>query len=192
MDIHYIAASLSALLTVVAVVPYIWDMLRGTTRPNIVSWGLWLLVQSIFAVGQFAEGASLSIVLPIVEVFTVGLVVILGLVGYGYKKYGPLDILCLLLALGAIALWQITNDPMVALWMSVAADLVAAVPTLVKAYKDPESETISTYFLVVLSAIAAGFSSTIINIPNLLWPIYIFSVNGAVVVLVFLGKKVRR
>lgn len=167
-------------------------MLRGSTRPNVVSWGLWLLIQSIFAAAQWSSGASLSIVLPIVEVFTVGLVVLLGLVGYGYKKYGPLDIACLLLAFGAIALWQITNDPMVALWMSVAADFVAAVPTLYKSYTDPESETISTYFLVVLSAIAAGFSTTIINIPNLLWPIYIFSVNGAVVALVLLGKKMKR
>lgn len=192
MDWHYIFAIASGLLTVAAVVPYIWDMVRGSTRPNVVSWGLWLLVQSIFAAGQFTAGASLSIVLPIVEVFTVGIVVVLGLVGYGYKKYGPLDILCLVLALGAIVLWQITNDPMVALWMSVGADFMAAIPTLYKSYKDPESETISTYFLVVLSALAAAFSTTIYDVPNLLWPAYIFGINGAVVVLVLLGKKMKK
>ena len=189
MDFHVFAAVLAGLLTLASVVPYVRDMLKGTTKPNIVSWGLWTLIQAIFAAAQFSAGASLSIVLPAVEVGTTGLVVVLGLIGFGYKKYRPLDFVCLALALLAIALWQISKDPMVALWLSVAADFVAAVPTLVKAYKDPKSETPSAYLLVALSAIAAAFATSIIDIPNLLWPAYIFAINATTLSLILLGRK---
>lgn len=182
-------AAAAGILTVASAVPYVRDMLRGTTKPNVVSWGLWTLIQGIFAAAQWAQGASLSIVLPAVEVASTGLIVALGLVGFGYKKYRPLDFICLFLALGAIVLWQLTRDPMVALWLSVAADFVAAVPTLVKAYRDPKSETPSAYLLVALSAIAAAFATSIIDLPNLLWPAYIFAVNGATLSLILLGKR---
>ncbi len=186
------AAVAATLLTVVSVVPYVRDMLKGTTKPNIVSWGLWCLIQAIFAAAQFSSGASLSIVLPVVEVLTVGIVVVLGFFGFGYKKYRPLDFICLALALGAIVLWQVTRDPMVALWLSVAADFVAAVPTLFKAYRDPKSETPSAYLLVALSAIAAAFATSIIDVPNLLWPAYIFAINGATLSLILLGKRAKK
>lgn len=189
MDFHVLMAVVAGVLTLASVVPYIRDMLKGTTRPNIVSWGIWCLVQAIFAAAQLAEGASLSVVLPIAEVGTVGLIAILGLVGYGYKKYGKIDIACLVLALLAIALWQTTGDPMLALIFSVAADVLAAVPTWFKAYKDPKSETISAYALVALSAIAAALSTTIIDVPNLLWPANIFFGNTLVVLLILLGRR---
>lgn len=192
MDFHVVMAVLAGVLTIISVVPYVRDMIKGTTRPNIVSWGLWCLIQAIFAAAQFAEGASLSIVLPIVEVVTVGLVVVLGFMGYGYKKYRPLDFICLALALGAIVLWQITSDPMLALWLSVAADILAAVPTFIKAYRDPESETISAYALVALSAIAAAFATDIIDIPNLLWPANILFGNTLILTLILLGKRAKK
>lgn len=189
MDFHLFMAAAAAVLTIVSAVPYVRDMLQGTTRPNIVSWGIWCLVQAIFAAAQFSAGASLSIVLPAFEVATVGLIVVLGLAGYGYKKYRPLDFVCLALALGAIVLWQMTKDPAVALWMSVAADVLAAVPTFIKAYRDPKSETLSAYLLVALSAVAAAFASNVADIPNLLWPANIFFGNTLIVCLILLGRR---
>ncbi len=179
----------AGLLTVASAVPYIRDMLKGTTRPNVVSWGIWCLVQAIFAAAQFSEGASLSIVLPLAEVGTVGLIALLGLVGYGYKKYGKLDVTCFVLALAAIVLWQTTGSPLFALIFSVAADVLAAVPTFIKAYKDPKSETLLSYLLVALSAVAAALSTTIYDLPNLLWPANILFGNALVVCLILLGRR---
>lgn len=192
MSWHLSLAVISGVLTLVAVMPYVRDMLWGTTRPNLVTWGLWILIQGIFAAAQFAKGASFSIVLPLAEIATVGLVVVLGFFGYGYKKYGMVEGVCFLLSIAAIVLWVTTSNPVLALWFSVAADLAAAVPTLVKSYRDPFSETPITYFLVVFSAVAAGFSTQILDISNLLWPVYIFCLNGTTVILIYLSKKSKR
>jgi hypothetical protein len=191
MDFHQIAALLAAILGVVSVVPYIRDMLRGTTRPNMVTWGLWVLVQGIFVAAQWSAGASLSIVLPFVGMLAVLCVVVLGLFGYGYKKYGPIDIACLVISLSAIVLWQVTGNPMVALYLAVAADLFAGIPTFVKAYRDPASETLSAYLIAFFAAIAAGLSSTLIDVTNLLWPAYILIFNGGTVILILLGRRKR-
>ena len=189
MDFHEIAAIISGVLTFVAVVPYVRDMFKGTTRPNIVTWGLWLLVQAIFAGAQYASGASWSIVLPLTEMLTVGFVVFLALIGYGYGKYNRLDIVCFLLAITAILLWQLTREPIFALVLSVMADCIAAIPTLVKSYKDPSSETASSYLLVVAGAFFALLSSRLWNLPNLLWPGYLFVLNGSIFCLVFIGQR---
>jgi len=189
MDWHYIAAGVAGIFGVITVVPYIRDMLHGTTRPNLVTWGLWVLIQGIFVAAQWSSGASLSIILPAVGVLAVLCVVVLGLFGYGYTKYGPVDIACLALSLGAVVLWQITGEPIVALWLSVAADFLAGVPTLFKAYRDPASETMSAYLLALLGAIAAGFSSTLIDLPNLLWPVYIVLINAGFIAVILLGRK---
>ncbi|HVU79979.1 MAG TPA: hypothetical protein VHD37_01295, partial [Candidatus Paceibacterota bacterium] len=189
MDWHQVAALITGVLTLSAVVPYVRDMLRGTTRPNLVTWGLWLIIQAIFIAAQFSAGASLSVLLPLAEMLTVGLVFALGLFGYGYRKYRGLDVVCLGIAVAAIVLWQISSDPLAAMWLALAADLVAGVPTLAKAYLDPKSETPSAYFLVFISAMFGGLSSAVIDMPNLMWPVYICAFNGSVLALILLGRK---
>jgi hypothetical protein len=192
MDWHEIVAIVSGIITAVAVVPYVRDMLRSTTRPNLVTWGLWLLIQSVLIAAQFSAGASWSVVLPLVEMVTVGIVFVLGVVGYGYKKYGWLDIVCFSLVIAALILWQITDQPVVALILSVVADFVAVIPTLKKSYLDPTSETPSAYLLVVIAAFLAGISTTLIDLPNLIWPVYIFALNGSVLALILLGRSAKK
>ncbi len=192
MDWHQAAAAITGALTFAAVLPYVRDMLRGTTRPNLVTWGLWLVIQTVFILAQFSAGASWSVLLPLTEMLTVGLVFVLGVCGYGYKKYRMLDLVCLVVALLAIVLWQLTSEPLVALWMALLADLAAGTPTLMKAYTDPMSETPSAYFLVFVSAIFGGLSSAVIDVPNLMWPAYICAFNGAVLALILLGRRAQK
>ena len=192
MNWYEIAALVSGALTIIAFFPYVWDIFKGTTRPNAISWGLWTLIHIIFISAQLSAGASFSIVLPFGEFFGVALVTVLGLVGYGYKKYGLLDIVCLVCCLAAIVLWLLTNNPILALVLAIAADFCATIPTLKKAYFDPTSETMSAYILVIVAAVFAGLSSTLFNFANLAWPVYIFFINTLVVVFILLGRRLKK
>ncbi len=192
MDWHLIAAIFAGLLGIASVVPYLHDMLRGTTRPNVISWSLWFVIQATFVAAQWSSGASYSIVLPLAGLLAVSLVVILGLFGYGYKKYGFIDIVCLVVVLCAIGLWKITNDPGVALWLAIAADFIAAIPTLIKSYKDPASETFLAYLIGILASVATILSTTLYDFPNLAWPVYIILANSLILGLILLGRKGRK
>lgn len=56
------------------------------------------------------------------------------------------------LSLAALLAWWRTSDPRTAVALSLAADLLAGLPTLVKAYHDPRSESVDAYATMTVGA----------------------------------------
>ena len=112
--------------------------------------------------------------------------------GYGYGKYGPVEWICALLALIAIALWQLAHEPVLAISCAILADLMAAIPTLLKAYKDPWSEAPAQFFLISFASLLALFSTTILDAANLIFPAYLLLLNGSIGVLAFSGRRLKQ
>lgn len=190
LDWHVVLGILSGLLAVVAIIPYVKDILYGTTRPNIVSWFLWVLLLLIAALAQISAGASWSLVFLIGDIIGTSSVLVLCFIGYGYGKYGWLDGVCFVLALLAVVLWQITNQPLLAIGLAAVADFLAGVPTLVKAYKDPASEDPTQFFMLSIAALLGILATKIIDPTNLLFPIYLFSINAAIGGTAFISGRV--
>lgn len=191
-DWHVVLGVFSGLLSAGATVPYLRDMLNGNTRPNLVSWSLWVLLQGIVVAAQFESGASWSIILPLSGMLTCAAVVVLGLCGYGYRKYSYFDGVCLALAIFAIILWKGMSDPMIAVMLSIAADFLATMPTIRKALKDPLSESSSPFAIYGIAALFSIFSSIHFYFLNTIWPVYILFVNGLVILCIFIGKRMRQ
>ena len=164
-------------------------MLKGETRPNLITWFIWLILQIIVALAQFTAGASWSIIIILVIIFNITLVILLIFKGYGYKKYGFEDYFCLLLAILAIVFWQITKNPLLAIFWALIADLSAVVPTLIKVYREPRSENLLSWKLNVLAAFLAILASSKIDFANLAFPIYyLFSDSAVVLTAIFRVK----
>src|SRR5258708_6318482 len=116
---HLTLGIISGIMAMLAVIPYIKDILLGTTRPNIFSWFLCVLLLLISTIAQFSAGASWSVVFLIGDLIGTSIIFILCLVGYGYKEYGGLEWSCLGLAGIEIVSWQITNQPLLAIIFSI-------------------------------------------------------------------------
>ena len=185
---HLILGIISGALAVAAVIPYVKDILHGSTRPNIVSWGLWVLLLLISIFAQISAGASWSLVFLIGDLVGTSLILVLCLVGYGYQEYGWLEGVCLLLAVIAIVSWQLTRQPLLAIIFAIIADLMASIPTVVKAYRDPRSEHPASWFVVVLAAALGLLSTTIVNPANLIFPAYVLLINGLIGSLALMGR----
>jgi len=82
---------LSAIITIGAVIPYIRDILRGTTKPNIVSWITWTLLFVVATTAEIAAHEYRTAFFTLSVAVETGLVVILGL-KYGYAKYTKFDL----------------------------------------------------------------------------------------------------
>lgn len=119
------------------------------------------------------------------------LILILCLRGYGYPKYGWIEGVCTLLAIIAIVSWQLTHQPLLAIIFAIIADLMASVPTVVKAYRDPQSEHPAGWFIVVSAAILGLLSTTIVNPANIIFPAYILCINGIIGSLALIGRLKR-
>ncbi len=189
MNWHALVGITAGIIQVISIIPYIKSMVHGSTRPNIVSNCVWALLSVIALVAQFQAGASWSVIILIAITFNICLIVLLCLVGYGYKKYYTLDWVCLCLALVAIVLWQLTSNPLLAISIAVCANMLSTLPTIVKTYREPHTELPVAWLLLIIASGLSIASTTIWNPENLLYPTYFLLESTIIAGLAFFGQK---
>jgi hypothetical protein len=145
----YLGSALGALGTSF----YIRDTLRGTTQPNRVTWLLWAVAPLLAAAVEFNEGVGLRTL----TTFMVGFMPLLVLAASFYNpaavwKIGPLDYMCGALSIAGTIAWLVTRSGVIAIVAAIAADALAGLPTLLKSWTNPETETVWSYVGAVTSA----------------------------------------
>lgn len=155
--IHENFIYLGALLNLIGSISYVIDTLRGKTKPNRVTWSLWALAPMVAFGAMIGEGVSITGALM---TFMVGFGPLMVLVASFISKRSiwkvtRFDIICGALSLVGVGLWFVTRTGEIAIAFSIIADLLAGLPTLVKAFKNPETES---YLAFLLGAISAGIT----------------------------------
>ena len=178
---------ISGFLAILCYVPYIRDILKGTTQPERASWLIWTVLGFIAFFSQLSEGASDSLWVTGIETFGVGIVFLLAL-KFGVGGLARRDIVALVGAGVGLLLWYMTNDASTALYIVIAIDAIGVVLTVMKAYKDPSSETFSTWFLAGLAGVFASFAVGKFDYVFLIYPFYLFLMNCAVCVAMLVGR----
>ena len=189
MDWHLALAAAASLIAFSSMVPYVRDIFHGTTRPNTITWLLWMFIQAIAIAAQFAEGASWSVIFVIADGINILVVLAISLGGYGYRAWNAFDVGCGVLGVVAIIAWQVTGDGVLALIFAVAADSLAALPTLRKSFQDPWSENPEGWALTALAAGLGAAATAQYNAANLLFPSYLFLINLLTFALAVAGRK---
>jgi len=150
---------------------YFKDIFSGGTKPNLVSWFLWMLGPFIGVFFQIKAGAGLSAVPVFMAGFGPLIVIIVCLFRKNsIWKIQTLDIVCGVLALAALVFYVMTHNLGVSILFAILSDFLAAIPTIFKTWKFPETETASVYLVGV-------FSNTLglLVIKNWIFSIYSFS-----------------
>lgn len=189
---RYIALVISGVFSLIAIFPYINDILRRHTKPNAVSAILWTVLECIALAAQIDSGASLSLFVVIVLVFYTGSIAILALVGYGYSHYTWFDALCGFLCVIAIVLWQVTGNPLLAIVFAILADICATLPTLKKVWVDPESEHAGAWLYISLAMMFGALATDIYDTANLAFPTYMALMSFLIFSVTFAGQRTKR
>ena len=137
--IHIITGWLAGVMTLVAFTPYVRSILLGKTRPNRVSWFIWAFICTITAFAYRASGASATLWVAYVYAAMTTLVALLS-IKRGEPGFTWLDCVCFFGAVASLVPWFVFHDAPLALYISIAIDVFAVLPTLHKAYRDPASE----------------------------------------------------
>ena len=183
---------LAAALNLIGSLGYVRDTLRGKTKPNRVTWSLWALAPLIAFAAMIDEGVGLQSLMTFMVGFGPLLVFLASFVSRkSVWQLGKFDYTCGGLSLLGLSLWLITGDGVIAIGFAITADGLAALPTVVKSYKAPETES-SLVFL--LSAISAGITMLTIsdwNFATYGFPLYIFIICVLIFTLIRfkLGKR---
>ncbi|GAA2660890.1 hypothetical protein GCM10010400_19250 [Streptomyces aculeolatus] len=181
----------SAVLGMAGSVRYAVAVVRGTVRPNLVTWSLWAAVPLIAFSAQLDSGVGL----PAVQTLVAGagpLVVVVTAVctRRNLARLGVFDLACAVVAGAALGAWLGLGEAALAVVFSVAADAAAALPTVVKAWRDPASENLLFYVLV-----GTGAAVTLLTISSsspAAWAFaaYVLTLSASLVAVVSVRRRV--
>ncbi|WP_407566045.1 hypothetical protein [Streptomyces sp. 184] len=160
IDPHWVFVS--AVLGVAGSVRYAFAVVRGTARPNLVTWSLWAAVPLIAFSAQLDSGVGLPAVQTLVAGAGPLVVVVTGVcTRRNLARLGVFDLACAAVAVAALGVWLGLGEAALAVLFAVAADAAAALPTVVKAWRDPASENLLFYVLV-----GTGAAITLLTISS--------------------------
>ena len=180
-------------VNLIAEIYYLRGILKGNAKPNLVSWIMWMLAPFIGVFFQLKAGAGLSVLPVFMAGFGPFLVIVFSLwIKNGYWKIKAFDLTCGAFSLMALILYVITHNLGISILFAILSDGLAAVPTLIKSWKFPETEEANIYLGGLFSNILGLFI-----IKNWIFSIYSFSIyfiiiNIAIVFCIYRKKIFRK
>jgi len=176
---HYLVL-LGAVVSLYGIARYIRDIFRGQTRPNLVTWVLWAMAPLVASAAAISTGARWAVLPTFMVGFGPVLVVISALTtrraiwrptNFGYLS-GCLSFV-------AILLWAVTRKPEMAVFLAILSDGLAALPTLIKAWQFPETESGIAYTTALFNILTSFAAIQIYTFSEIGFPIYNTLINIA-------------
>lgn len=186
------AGILSGVLSSLAFLPYIIDTLARRTRPERASWLIWSVLGSIAFFSQLHEGGGDSLWFAGAQVTGTAVVFLLSIaLGVG-GFLNRADAFVLTAAAGGLVLWYHTDTALYALVITICISLLGGTVTVAKAFRDPGSETMATWGMSWVASVFAILSVGRADPVLLAYPLYLFTLNGAIVLAILAGRMSRR
>ena len=188
VEMQLIFGIASGVLSVFAFLPYILDTIARRTEPQRASWLIWAVLGSIAFMSQVFEGATSSLWFAGVQVASTIIILVLSIwVGTG-KFLGKSDYMILVAASIGLLLWYFTDNAAYALAITISISLLGGMATIVKAYRDPESETLITWVVSLVASVCAILSVGVVDPTLLAYPVYLFTLYLGFIVAIVLGR----
>jgi len=174
---------------------YLRDTLRGTTKPNRVTWLLWAFAPLLAAVVEFDQGVGLR-ALP---TFMIGFMPLLVFAASFVNpasvwKVRRFDYACGAISVIGTLVWLITRNGVLAISAAIAADFMAGLPTVQKSWTHPETETVHSYAGAAISMAVVLLTIDHWTFDVAAFPIFIVCMASIMVVLIAFepGPRLRR
>jgi hypothetical protein len=158
----------------VGIFSYIKATLRGQTKPNKVTWLMWSIAPIIAVSAAFSDGVRWAVLPTFMAGFGPLLVFITSFINKNsYWKLERFDYLCGFFSALALILWAITKEANVAIVFAILSDGSAAIPTLIKSWRHPETESVGPYIAGLFSALTSFTAIKTWNFASLAFPTYL-------------------
>lgn len=179
---------ISSILAIVNVLPYIRDVYKKKTKPRIVSWFNWSLLNAIASAASFSDHQYASAILTLLVSIETLVVVTLAF-HYGDRDIGPFDMICQIGAIVGLILWLAFNSPSIAIIATVTIDIIATTPTLRHSWQKPNEETGITFVLGSVAAIFALLAAQGHKVTAIVFPIYLVLINILISMIIYLRSR---
>lgn len=188
---------LSGGLVALSIVPYAFRVYEGKIRPVATSWLLWSLVGFALLLTYQSSGAKAN-VWPAVFGFTNPTVVVILSVWRRrgqWKKPEFHEKICFAFGFASLFVWFFVRQnqelSQYALYLAIATDLCAAVPTLIFFRQEPTGDRPFAWFLFAAGYFMAIFAITERTLANYILPLYM-TVGATIATLFLVIPRIKR
>ncbi len=173
---------------------YLVETVRGRVKPNRVTFLLWSIIPLIAFFAQINQGVGLEALMTFSTGFLPLTVFIASFANRrSVWKVTRFDLVCGVLSLAGLLLWMVTKVGNVAIFFNIVADGLAAVPTIVKAYRFPDTEISWPWLATIFGIILTLLAIPAFTFANCGFIVYIMVMNSIIFSLVQfrLGEKLQ-
>lgn len=148
-ELKIVFSTVATVIAVVAYIPYLIDMFKGTNKPHLYNWITIFLVTITVAYTQVIGGAGVGAIPTIIGCIVNG-VILFFCFKYGTKDIVFLDKICLAISIvGVLSYVLLKTDPLISLVMVTVAEVTSFFPTFRKTRNDPYSESLPSYYFLL-------------------------------------------
>jgi len=179
---------ITILIVVYSYYDYIKDMFKWTTKPHVLSWTVFVIIDIIVILTQRYGWAGPGVWATDAVTIWAIMVLILSF-KYWEKDIRKSDIVAFTLSLFAVILYVTLSDPTYAMICVIIILALAFYPTFRKTYHKPNEETLSMYILAWVRSCIAIFATVEFSFLTLAFPVYVIMLNIVFVSMVLYRKK---
>jgi hypothetical protein len=181
---------IAAVASLLAAFVYIRSMFVGGTKPNRISWLMWAIAPLIATAAAFSNGVGWSVLPVFMAGFSPFLIFTASFFAKkAYWRLSSFDYVCGALSVIALIMWWLTKNPNVAILFAIGSDALASIPTLTKAWTNPETESIWPFLIGAFAAASSLAVATLWSFSEYAFPSYLIIVN-IMVLLALYNKQV--
>lgn len=192
MEIKAVFGILSSIVLIVGGIPYLIDIHKRKVHPHVLSWIGWSFITALGGSAMLASGSHWVVALLFANTLLCFAIAVYSVIRkVGVWSTSIYDFVFFGLGILGLILWQLLDAPIIALILAIIADLSFGLPTIIKTYKDPESETYFAWLASTMSGLLSLFAIEHFNFSEVAYPAYLFIFDSIVLFLVLkiISKK---
>ena len=189
-DIPLYFGVLAGILSAIAYIPYVRNVLRSPHRPPLSALILWTMASFMLLFSNKAVGADITWWLALA--YAIGTLTATLILFRKTKGWDLTDTLCCGVSIISIFLWWHFDDAFIPLVMNLVVDVMGSVAALKKAIKAPELESKTAwkfFFWGALCSLIAMFLAGDYSKEISLYPIVMFLSCGSISYFVFMRPR---
>lgn len=171
----------AALFSLLGGVTYLIDTIKGKIKPNKITWFLWSLTPFIAFSAEIHQGVGLQSLSTFVVGFYPLLIFIASFINKNAVwKISFFDICCGAISLSILLLWYFLKSGNIVIIASIASEIFAAMPTIVKAYIAPKTENCTSYILGGMAGLITLLTINDWCLAEISFPLYLMILNFSI------------
>ncbi len=181
---------LAALINFIGGLSYLFDTLKGKVVPNRVTWILWATAPGLAFAAQIKSGVGLPALFTFTTFFMPFLITVASFIKRkAIWQLTRTDYVCGMLSVAGLVLWLVTGKGVIAITAGILSDAFAAIPTLIKSYRNPETENWKGFATGATGAFITLLTIDSYNFENSAFALYILCICLLLVFLIALRPK---